>query len=469
VKGIRSFLVPFLFDGKSNLATMTKILLVEDDLSYSRIIKTFLEKNNFEVISANSVSKGLQLIAKEQPNLVIVDYRLPDGTGLQLLETSLNVNDALPFILITSYIDIRTAVKAMKLGAFEYITKPINPDELLETVKDALRQETPNSQSKKTEAPDPKDHLVGKSQASQQIYAHISIVAPTDLSVLILGETGTGKEYAARKIHLQSPRSSKPFVAVDCGALSKELAASELFGHLKGSFTGALDDKTGHFEFANGGTIFLDEVGNLPYEVQVKLLRAIEERRIRKIGANNEIPLDIRIIAATNEDMRSGIQNGSFREDLFHRLNEFQIILEPLRRRREDIMQFAEFFVNQSNIRLGKSVTDFEKAVKEIFESYSWPGNLRELKNIVRRGVLLAPNSIFAKDLLPEELIAYANSSKTEIEGTEALKIESQESDLIRKALQESNNNKSLAAKLLGIDRKTLYNKLAKLHISQQG
>jgi two-component system response regulator HydG len=230
-----------------------------------------------------------------------------------------------------------------------------------------------------------------------------------------------------------------------------------------------LDDKTGHFEFANGGTIFLDEVGNLPYEVQVKLLRAIAERRIRKIGANNEIPLDIRIIAATNEDMRSGIQNGSFREDLFHRLNEFQIILEPLRRRREDIMQFAEFFVNQSNIRLGKSVTDFEKAVKEIFESYSWPGNLRELKNIVRRGVLLAPNSIFAKDLLPEELIAYANSSKTEIEGTEALKIESQESDLIRKALQESNNNKSLAAKLLGIDRKTLYNKLAKLHISQQG
>jgi two-component system, NtrC family, response regulator HydG len=448
---------------------MSKILLVEDDLSYSRIIKTFLERNNFEVLSANSVSKGLQLIGKEQPNLVIVDYRLPDGTGLQLLETSLNGNDALPFILITSYIDIRTAVKAMKLGAFEYITKPINPDELLATVKDALRQETPNPQSKKNEAPDPKDHLVGKSRASQQIDAHISIVAATDLSVLILGETGTGKEYAARKIHLQSPRSSKPFVAVDCGALSKELAASELFGHLKGSFTGALDDKTGHFEFANGGTIFLDEVGNLSYEVQVKLLRAIEERKIRKIGANTEIPLDIRIIAATNEDIRSGIQNGSFREDLFHRLNEFQIILEPLRRRREDIMQFAEFFVNQSNVRLGKSVTDFAPAVKEIFESYSWPGNLRELKNIVRRGVLLAPGSMFEKDLLPLELIAYANCSKIEIEGPEALRIESQESDLIRKALQESNNNKSLAAKLLGIDRKTLYNKLAKLRISQQG
>lgn len=445
---------------------MTKILLVEDDLSYSRIIKTFLVKNHFDVISANSLSMGHQLISKEKPNLVIVDYRLPDGTGLQLLEKSLKQNADLPFILITSYIDIRTAVRAMKLGAFEYITKPINPDELLETVKEALQQENQGSAPLTRDKPVTKDHLVGDSQSSRQTDEHISIVAPTDLSVLILGETGTGKEYAARKIHALSPRRDMPFVAVDCGALSPELAASELFGHLKGSFTGALDDKTGHFEYANGGTIFLDEVGNLPYEVQVKLLRAIEERKIRKIGANTEITINTRIIAATNEDMRSEIQNGGFREDLFHRLNEFQIVLDPLRRRREDILQFAEFFMNQSNLKLGKAVVEFDEAVQEIFQIYTWPGNLRELKNIVRRGVLLAPGNTFNKALLPAELLDEANQSRTEGEGGTALKIESQESELILKALQESNNNKSLAAKLLGIDRKTLYNTLAKLNIT---
>lgn len=443
---------------------MAKILLVEDDLSYSRIIRTFLEKNGFEVMSANSLSMGFKLISKEKPNLVIVDYRLPDGTGLQLLESNLKPHHDLPFILITSYVDIRTAVRAMKLGAFEYITKPINPDELLETVKEALWQEDIEPDPIKCSGP--KEHLVGYSQTSQQSDEYISIVAPTDLSVLILGETGTGKEYAARKIHALSPRRDMPFVAVDCGALSPELAASELFGHMKGSFTGALDDKTGHFEYANGGTVFLDEVGNLPYEVQVKLLRAIEERKIRKIGANSEIAIDIRIIAATNEDMRSEIQNGSFREDLFHRLNEFQLVLEPLRKRREDIMLFAEFFMNQSNLKLGKAVVEFDESVLEIFQSYTWPGNLRELKNIVRRGVLLAPGKTFERALLPAELQDYVDQSKIIGEPGNALKIKNHETELILKALQESNNNKSLAAKLLGIDRKTLYNKLAKLNIT---
>ena len=444
---------------------MPKILLVEDDLSYSRIIKTFLEKNGFEVVSSNSVKLGLQAIGQENPELIIVDYRLPDGNGMELLEKSIGMPSAPPCLLITSYSDIRTAVKAMKMGACEYITKPINPDELLQTVKEALQPKPQALEKAPVLTADIIGYVVGVSRQSRQVDEHISIVAPTDLSVLILGETGTGKEYVARKIHQQSLRNTKPFVAVDCGALSPDLAASELFGHIKGSFTGAIDEKTGHFEYANGGTIFLDEVGNLPYDVQVKLLRAIQERKIRKIGGNTEIPLDFRIIAATNEDMKNGIQHGTFREDLFHRLNEFEVVLDPLRNRKEDIMQFAKYFLGQSNERLGKSVSGFDPDVVGIFEDYTWPGNLRELKNIVRRGVLLSKGIQFEKSSLPIELLENVVSKSGHEIDNPTFRIENQEADLIKKVLDESNNNKTMAAKLLGIDRKTLYHKLAKYNI----
>lgn len=331
---------------------MSKILLIEDDLTYSKIISKFLEKNGYEVMNSTKVSEGLSYFEKHQVDLIITDYRLPDGTGMEILDQVLNDQPTFPVILITNYSDIRTAVKSMKMGAFEYITKPIQPDELLLTVQQALKNESkhrkPSPQAKQKEQTANKlselDYQIGKSKEALQIEEHIGLVAPTDLSIIVLGESGTGKEYISKRVHQQSKRAKGPFVAVDCGALSKELAGSELFGHVKGAFTGAIDHKTGHFENANGGTIFLDEIGNLGYEIQIKLLRAIQERKIRKIGGNKDISVDVRIIAATNEDLQDLSRQGLFREDLFHRLNEFSLRAQPLRERREDLMFFPIFF-----------------------------------------------------------------------------------------------------------------------------
>jgi two-component system response regulator HydG len=441
---------------------MQKILLIEDDITYSRIIRNFLEKNNFEVHSANSISQAMPLIQSDWPNLIITDYRLPDGTGLEILELSIKNNPEINVILITNYSDIRIAVKAMKMGAFEYITKPINPDELLVTVKEALSKHVrSNPQLPANSEKKDLDYVKGNSTHAAKMEEFISLVAPTDLSVLILGETGTGKEYIAKNIHQNSNRKNNPFVAIDCGALSSELAGSELFGHIKGSFTGALDNKTGHFEMANGGTIFLDEVGNLGYEIQIKLLRAIEERKIRKIGANKETDIDVRIIAATNDELKSGSQDWNFREDLYHRLNEFTINLQPLRNRKEDIKLFTSHFIHQSNLKLGRNVKDIDIEVEEIFMEYNWPGNLRELKNIVRRAVLLCKNEIITKDLLPQDLVEYQQESEpTILDYKNNLVI--QEKEMIDKVLKEVRFNKSKASQLLGMDRKTLYNKMEK-------
>lgn len=441
---------------------MQKVLLIEDDLTYSRIIKNFLGKNNFEVQSVNSLSLARPVIQSGWPQLVITDYRLPDGNGLELLEESIKKNPEINVILITNYSDIRIAVKAMKMGAFEYITKPINPDELLVTVKEALSKPV-NSHPQLPVTPEKKDldYVKGNSTHAAKMEEFISLVAPTDLSVLILGETGTGKEYIAKKIHQNSSRSKSPFVAIDCGALSSELAGSELFGHIKGSFTGALDNKIGHFEQANGGTIFLDEVGNLGYEIQIKLLRAIEERKIRKIGGTKELEIDVRIIAATNDELKSGSQDGNFREDLYHRLNEFTINLQPLRNRKEDITLFTAHFIQQSNTKLGRNVSGIDEEVERIFMEYAWPGNLRELKNIVRRAVLLCGGKVITKDLLPNDLLEYKPESIEQIEDYKS-NLVNHEKEMIDKVLKEVRFNKSKASQLLGMDRKTLYNKMEK-------
>ncbi|MBW3466710.1 sigma-54-dependent transcriptional regulator [Arthrospiribacter ruber] len=441
---------------------MSKILLIEDDLSYARIIQRFLEKNGFEVKTCEKVKSAITLLKTSWPKLVITDYRLPDGNGMEILEFVKKYQPETAVILITNYSDIRIAVKAMKMGASEYITKPIDPDELLETVKEAFESPVQPSQVMVSTPSLPLEYIQGSSNMAQQLEEHIELVAPTDLSVMILGETGTGKEFVAKRIHQKSKRNEQPFVAIDCGALSNELAASELFGHIKGSFTGALEDKVGHFEYANGGTLFLDEVGNLDYEVQLKLLRAIQERSIRKIGSNQEIPVDIRIIAATNEQLKAGELGSTFREDLFHRLNEFSLQILPLRDRKEDLEAFVKHFIQSSNTRLGREITDLDEEVMDVFRSYSWPGNLRELKNIVRRAVLLAKGSVITTDLLPKELTSNAGSSEMNITGTFKESMVMREKENILKALEFCKNNKSQAAKMLGMDRKTLYNKLDK-------
>ncbi len=465
------------------------VLIIDDDPTFCLMLKSFLSKKDFETETAFSGAEALNQVRKHNFDVVLSDFRLPDTDGLELLENIREIKPGTPVIIMTSYADIRIAVKAMKIGAYEYVTKPVNPDEILLIVNNALKRDkekisVPNLQpssdavtktgngNKKNAPKSGLAYVEGSSDSANRIMQYIDVVAPTNLSVIINGESGTGKEYVAKMVHQKSNRSNKPFVSIDCGALSRELAASELFGHIKGSFTGAISDKTGQFVYADGGTIFLDEIGNLSYEIQVQLLRAIQERRIRKIGSNQDVEIDVRIIVATNEDLQEAVKKGNFREDLYHRLNEFTVIVPSLRDRGADIDIFAEHFLQLANTELNKDVEDFDDEVKAIFRKYSWPGNLRELRNVVRRAVLLAGGSLIKKETLPHEIVfekreeqSNSNVSSSNIKHTEApsdLKslAEKTERELILSTLIKVNYNKSKAATLLKIDRKTLYNKM---------
>ena len=433
---------------------MLSILIVEDDITFSLMLTTWLGKKGFVVRSSSSVSDAKRRLGEEAFDLVISDLRLPDSDGIDLLKWLKNTHPSLPLIMMTSYAEIQTAVQAMKLGAADYIAKPLNPDELLGKIKELVRvEEKAPARAPVPSAPDL--YIEGQSQAARQLYEHVRLVAPTDMSVLVTGASGTGKEYIARRIHEQSNRSKAPFVAVDCGAIPKELSASEFFGHVKGSFTGAIENKTGAFVAAQGGTIFLDEIGNLTYEVQVQLLRALQERKVKPIGSNQEIAINVRLISATNENLRQAIEKGDFREDLYHRINEFTIRIPDLKERKEDLLLFANHFLDLANSELQKDIIGFDNDTMQLFQSYSWPGNLRQMKNVIKYATLLATGRYITRKELPEELTENL-SSHTNIQ----LKNVEHERDLIRKALQECGNNKTRAAQLLGIDRKTLYNKL---------
>lgn len=433
---------------------MLSILIVEDDITFSLMLTTWLGKKGFVVRSSSSVSDAKRRLGEEAFDLAISDLRLPDSDGIDLLKWLKSTHPSLPLIMMTSYAEIQTAVQAMKLGAADYIAKPLNPDELLGKIKELVRvEEKAPARVPVSSAPDL--YIEGQSQAARQLYEHVRLVAPTDMSVLVTGASGTGKEYIARRIHEQSNRSKAPFVAVDCGAIPKELAASEFFGHVKGSFTGAIENKTGAFVAAQGGTIFLDEIGNLTYEVQVQLLRALQERKVKPIGSNQEIAINVRLISATNENLRQAIEKGDFREDLYHRINEFTIRIPDLKERKEDLLLFANHFLDLANSELQKDIIGFDNDTMQLFQSYSWPGNLRQMKNVIKYATLLATGRYITRKELPEELTENL-PSHTNIQ----LKNVEHERDLIRKALQECGNNKTRAAQLLGIDRKTLYNKL---------
>jgi two-component system, NtrC family, response regulator HydG len=446
---------------------MASVLLIEDDITFSRILEGFLAKHGYRVTVNHSGKEGLKSFESKAFDIVLLDYRLPDTNGVDVLVEMKKMSVNIPVIIMTGFSDIRTAVKAIKLGALEYITKPVNPDELLMLVKEANKAERPTVKKKVSRDG---QFVQGRSPSAAKLHDYIRLVAPTSMSVIIQGESGTGKEYVARAIHRLSARSNGPFLAVDCGALSKELAASELFGHVKGSFTGAVQDKTGQFEAAHTGTLFLDEVGNLSYEVQVKLLRAIQERVITPVGSNKEIRVDVRIITATNDDLAVSVRQGQFREDLFHRLNEFMLEVPPLRERLDDLNEFLDYFRESANQELGKNVTGFDDRVMRLFNGYDWPGNLRELKNVVKRSVLLANADVVTIESLPMEMVTHARTSVPKV--TPAVPIydlkalqETQEKEMIMKTLQEVRYNKSKAARILNIDRKTLYLKMEKYGI----
>ncbi len=437
---------------------MTCILLVEDDITFGMMLQTWLEKKGFQVFSATNIARARKCLEENTVDLILSDLRLPDEDGIALLQWMADRKMTIPLIIMTGYAEIQSAVTAMKLGASDYISKPVNPEELLRKMDEALAMPAGKKkakEAKKQPSGSQSPYLEGESEEAKKLYNYVSLVSPTNMSVLINGASGTGKEYVARRIHEQSPRRNKPFIPIDCGAIPRELAASEFFGHVKGAFTGALTDKTGAFLEADGGTIFLDEIGNLSYEIQIQLLRALQERKIRPIGSGKEIQVDIRLISATNENLEQGIAKGSFREDLFHRINEFTLHIPEVRERREDILLFANHFLQQANEELGKDISGFDTQSTAAIQEYHWPGNLRQMKNLIKRATLLAQGNLITLTELGDELVNPATPVTTM-----ALHNEETEKDQILRALQRTNNNKSKAAQLLNIDRKTLYNKI---------
>jgi rteB len=459
----------------------THILIIEDDLTFSTMLSVWLRKKNFEVTTASSVAAAVKVLLQNEhtPQLVLSDLRLPDHDGLYLLQWMHSKQMYIPFIMMTSYAEVQNAVEAMKLGATDYIAKPVQPDILLQKLNEALttsasptqqptlphkseaKKSTPSSAnaSQKSETAVAKHHsgIEGHSPIAHDLYRLVALVAPTPMSVLIIGASGTGKEYVAHRIHEQSARCEGPFVAIDCGALTKELAISELFGHTKGAFTGATDNKIGAFEQASGGTLFLDEVGNLSYEVQVQLLRALQERRIRPVGSTEECPINIRLVCATNENLPEAIQRGTFREDLYHRINEFTLHMPLLRERGNDILEFAHYFLERANTDLGRNITDFTPDAQQALLRYAWPGNLREMRNVVVRAALLAENAAY----ISSTQLGLPQDTATQPSAALAIKpTADEELARIHEALQLTGGNKSRAAQMLGIDRKTLYNKL---------
>ena len=465
---------------------MEKILIVEDDIAFGTMIQTWLRKKGFEVEKTTSVKAAIQAWEKLESgfNLVLSDLRLPDHDGIFLLQWMRKHGVQVPFIVMTSYAEIQNVVLAMKSGATDYVAKPFHPDILLEKIKEAIKNHNTSSLSEKnieqreaTGNQEPIDnkkvsgnteskrnvdvpkYLEGESEASRKLYSFVSLVAPTPMSVLILGASGTGKEYVARRIHELSQRAGKPFFALDCGAIPKDVAASEFFGHSKGAFTGADQDKKGAFEIANGGTLFLDEMGNLNYEVQVQLLRALQERKIRPLGSNKEIDIDIRLVCATNENLAQRVAEGNFREDLYHRINEFTIYMPELKDRGADLFLFADLFIKHANKELNRNVEGLDGKAKERIASYNWPGNLRELNNVMKRATLLATGRYIGVTELEQSMAHIQPQVPTTLhdEETELQRIEA--------ALKAAGGNKSKAAQLLAVDRKTLYNKMKKYGI----
>ncbi len=446
---------------------MKSILIVEDDLTFGMMLKTWLSKKGFDVSSESNIARAQKHLEEQRADLILSDLRLPDHDGIHLLKWMNQKGLSIPLIIMTGYADIQSAVQAIKLGARDYVAKPVNPEELLKKITEALQTPsvppapapTPGSNIRKgdTAAAANKDqaYLEGESDAARQLYNYVDLVAPTNMSVLINGASGTGKEYVAHRIHQLSKRSNKPFIAIDCGSIPKELAASEFFGHVKGSFTGALTDKTGAFVAAAGGTLFLDEIGNLSYEVQIQLLRALQERKIRPVGSNQEITVDVRLVSATNENLEQAIERGVFREDLYHRINEFTLRMPDLKERQEDILLFANFFLDQANRELDKQLIGFDDKASRMMLDYHWPGNLRQMKNIVKRATLLAQGRFITTAELGEEL-----NESIPAPSSIALRNEETEKERILEALRLTGHNKSKAAQLLNIDRKTLYNKL---------
>ena len=433
---------------------MVQILVIDDEEPIRKLLARIIELEGYKVSTASCCNDALQQLRKQQYDVILCDVFLPDGNGVDFIFEIKKYSSDAAIILLTAHGNIEDGVQAIKNGAFDYITKGDDNRKIIPTINRAVDETEKKKGKKTTSVAYSFDSIVGKSKELKQAITLAQKVSKTDAAVLLTGETGTGKEVFAQAIHYSSKRARQNFVAVNCSSFSKELLESEMFGHKAGSFTGALKDKKGLFEEANNGTIFLDEIGNLSYEVQIQLLRALQERKVRPIGSNKEIQVDVRLVSATNENLEQAIEKGTFREDLYHRINEFTLRMPQLKDRREDILLFANFFLDQANRELDKHLIGFdEKASKALLE-YQWPGNLRQMKNIIRRATLLAQSKLITLDELSELRNQTIQPTGMPLRNEEA------EKQHIIEALKQTGYNKSRAAQLLGIDRKTLYNKL---------
>jgi DNA-binding NtrC family response regulator len=451
---------------------MEKILIIDDNESLRYTLESVLEEAGFKAASVGDGLLALEEIKKRDYDLVICDMKLPKMDGMQILNEIRNIDPHIPFLFLTAFGDIKNAVEAMKKGATDYLTKPFDNNSMILTIRKALEMKYLNEElkilRKKSDESYKGSGIIGSSPQMKEVFDQVKIVAPTNLTVLIQGESGTGKEVIANMIHRSSERASQPFIAVDCGAIPESLIESELFGHEKGAFTDAKSQREGKFEQANGGSIFLDEITNLSDSNQIKLLRAIQERKITRIGGKKAISLDVRILTATNVRLADAVNSGKFRADLYYRLNEFHLDLPPLRDRQDDIVLLLEHFLKDANAELNRNVETVSDLVIEKIKSHSWPGNVRELRNTIRRAVLLTNGSVMEHISISDELNYSAPSSKPAASGeTEHVSIEdatkSAERDAIMNALNEAGGNKSKAAKLLKMNERTFYRKLKSL------
>ena len=435
---------------------MGKIIILEDNTLFAEIVCRWLQREGWKTETVTNISRAKKLMEKADfDDIVLADLRLPDGESTALLEWMRKNGMEQPFIVMTDYADVHTAVSAMKLGSADYIQKKLLEDKLMPTINGIVQKQMAAKAVLSSVPIFQRD-----SAAFRQIKERIRLVAPTDMSVLILGENGTGKEHIAQRIHTKSKRADKPFVSVDCGSISPSLAQSAFFGHIKGAFTGADTNKIGYFQEANGGTLFLDEVGNLPYEIQQMLLRVIQERKYRPVGAKEDRNCNVRIVAATNEDLVKAVLEKRFRQDLLYRLQDFTITLPPLRNCQEDIMPLAEFFREQSNKTLNKAVKGFDSSAKKALQLHPWSGNVRELKQKIQTAVLLCEGNNITED----DLELYIEQDASPV--CYSLKDVQQEKERIRQALEQCGGNKKSAAKLLKIGRTTLYAKIKEYGLS---
>jgi two-component system, NtrC family, response regulator AtoC len=462
-----------------------QVLIVDDEPNLRKILEAQMLRDGYDVLVAEDGERGLQLLSEHHIDLVITDLKMPKVDGMQLLKQALAMDPGLPIVMMTAHGTVDTAVLALKSGAFDYLTKPFDKDEVKQIVAKALRtRELSNDDATQdTQDSGARFGIVGGAPQLTDLYAVLERVADTPTTVLITGESGTGKELVARALHDHSSRKDKPFIRVNCAAIPKELIESELFGYERGAFTGAVSSKPGRFELANGGTLFLDEIGEIPVEMQVKLLRALQESEFERVGGIKTIRVDVRLVAATNRDLKKLIGNGNFREDLYYRLNVVPIQLPALRDRVQDIPLLTSHFILKFNERLKKQIQGAEPAALELLARYGWPGNIRELENVVERAVLFCDGATLLKDDLPLELRNVAElglrevgevPSTSELPADSGLKehvkfaMSKLERDLVGRALSQTHGNVTHAARLLKISRKGLQLKMKELGLRDE-